>query len=638
MSLSSLLRSLVTRCAGLSRRRQKRVRNAYHESRRRLLIESLEGRRVLTSGVPFESFDSVIAPNLPANWSVLGNSNWTTVSGLNSHTADNHAFIPNPATASNGSLQSRTFTPTANSSIINFANSYNTEAGFDGGVLEITINGGLPTDILAVGGSFITGGYNSTINSTATGTPLVGRQAWSGNSGGYIATSVQLPPSAIGQTVTLVWRFASDASVPGVGWRIDSITQAGSIKPIDLATLSPTQGTTIFGGSPDDESGKSVSIVGDVNGDGYDDMVIAAPSADTPPSFNNGTGGSYLVFGGQSPWSTVDLFSSGIFFYDSSGNSGKTVAPAGDVNGDGLADFFIGDERKDRNNFTNQDGISYVVFGKTDWSGITDVDLIGLGTGGIKFLGIETEDRSGFSVSTAGDVNGDGFDDMLIGAYKADAANNAKPEAGESYLIFGKADWSSNQTVELTFLGQAPEPSGVTFFGADSGDYSGQSVSGAGDVNGDGYDDFIIGAPRGDGSAGGPNDNFGESYLVFGKPDWTDITTFDLATLEASTGGVKIFGADAGDSSGRSVARVGDINGDGFDDLAIGANLARAFNNTKFYAGESYVLFGKSNWSTTDSVDLASLGTQGITIFGPMPLTLSALDQRWRRSQRRRLR
>ena len=253
------------------------------------------------------------------------------------------------------------------------------------------------------------------------------------------------------------------------------------------------------------------------------------------------------------------------------------------------------------------------VFGKPDWSDSPIVDLGSLdGTNGFSVLGVDQIDTSGISVSDAGDVNGDGFGDVLIGAELADAAGNATFSAGESYVVFGKTDWSTTPTLDLATLNGA---NGFTVFGDDSEDKSGRSVSSAGDVNADGYDDLIIGAPNAAGTANA-NPLAGEVHLVFGKANWTSTPTLDLGTLNGMTG-VTLFGIDASDEIGTSVASAGDVNGDGLDDIIIGAPLADSAGNTTDNAGEAYVVFGKTDWSTTPTIDLTTLdGLNGFTMFG----------------------
>ncbi|MFM7423054.1 MAG: integrin alpha, partial [Alphaproteobacteria bacterium] len=136
---------------------------------------------------------------------------------------------------------------------------------------------------------------------------------------------------------------------------------------------------------------------------------------------------------------------------------------------------------------------------------------------------------------------------------------------------------------------------GFVIHGQDAGDFSGRSVASAGDINGDGFADLIIGAPYGD-AAGNAKGNAGDSYVVFGKASgWG--AAIDLATIAAGTGGFVIHGQDANDRSGFSVASAGDINGDGFADLIIGAFYGDAAGNAKDRAGDSYVVFGKaSGW------------------------------------------
>jgi hypothetical protein len=122
--------------------------------------------------------------------------------------------------------------------------------------------------------------------------------------------------------------------------------------------------------------------------------------------------------------------------------SGFSVASAGDVNGDGFDDLVIGAPYGDgAGNATENAGSSYVVFGGAGgFSAEIQLSAVAGGTGGFAIFGHEFDDRSGFSVASAGDVNGDGLDDLIIGAFYAAGAGNALPSAGESYVVFGRTD------------------------------------------------------------------------------------------------------------------------------------------------------------------------------------------------------
>ena len=172
-----------------------------------------------------QNFDAVAPPAFPAGWAVVWTgvgAAWVTTSAA-SDTAPNAAFAPDPSNISDNKLTSPSFIVSTASSQLIFRHNYNSENTYDGGVLEISINGGAFSDILTAGGSFVANGYSQTI-STFYSNPLAGRQAWSGNSGGFITTTVNLPASAAGQSVQLRWRFGSDISVNVTGWYVDSIS------------------------------------------------------------------------------------------------------------------------------------------------------------------------------------------------------------------------------------------------------------------------------------------------------------------------------------------------------------------------------------------------------------------------------
>jgi hypothetical protein len=223
-----------------------------------------------------------------------------------------------------------------------------------------------------------------------------------------------------------------------------------------------------------------------------------------------------------------------------------------------------------------------------------EIDLAALdGTDGFRISGEASPDLSGGSVSSAGDVNGDGFDDFIIGAR---GANSNGPNAGASYVVFGHGG-AFDPDINLSSL---DGKNGFQITGEAADDLSGASVSSAGDVNGDGFDDIVVGAI----SADANGNSSGASYVVFGKVDGFDASV-NLSTRDG-TNGFRIPGEAAGDTMGWSVSRAGDVNGDRVDDLIVGA----------LFGGAAYVVFGKAGGFDVD-LDLSALdGVNGFQVVG----------------------
>jgi len=397
---------------------------------------------------------------------------------------------------------------------------------------------------------------------------------------------------------------------------------------LNLADLNGSNGFVINGITADDFSGQSVSNAGDINGDGIADLIIGAYRAN--PNGNSDAGASYVVFGGSGVGSGGSLNLSalngsngfvinGSAIRDQSGRSGfvingsairdqsgRSVSAAGDINGDGIADLIIGASGADPNG-NSYAGASYVVFGGSGVGSGGSLNLSTLnGSNGFVINGSASGDRSGSSVSNAGDINGDGIADLIIGAFSADPNGNSR--AGSSYVVFGGSGVGSSGSLNLSALNGS---NGFVINGRASGDNSGESVSNAGDINGDGIADLIIGADRAD-----PNGKYGAgaSYVVFGGSGVGSGGSLNLSALNGSNGFV-INGSAIGDYSGRSVSAAGDINGDGIADLIIGAY--RADPNGNYAAGSSYVVFGGSGVGSGGSLNLSALnGSNGFVING----------------------
>jgi hypothetical protein len=352
----------------------------------------------------------------------------------------------------------------------------------------------------------------------------------------------------------------------------------------------------IHGATADDALGISSGSAGDIDGDGFEDLVALSPAV--APLF-------YLIRGRASWPASIDLnlSNSTITVFNASGEGqfpgtyGANTKGLGDVNGDGLDDFCLGHQDSDLGG-TNS-GVCYLIFGSTTMPGTMDLSTLD-GNDGVAIIA-QKNDHAGTSVGAAGDVNGDGYDDFLVGGIEY--TNTVGSFGGGAvFLVFGRPSWGPTLN-----LANPSSVNAVHFSGLAEADYLGAAVSvRGGDVNGDGLDDFLMGAHEA--NPGGQNDA-GQAFLIFGKESgWPG--DFDLSTLDGSNG-VRFDGVRAGDSIGRGVTIANDINGDGIPDLLLGAQWT---NDNDDQPGRVYVVYGKSQWDS-GTFDLNTLdGTNGFVI------------------------
>lgn len=395
----------------------------------------------------------------------------------------------------------------------------------------------------------------------------------------------------------------------------------GFSPPPDLNNLQASEGFRILGTDRSD-AGTAVSGGGDINGDGFDDLVIAAPNYTRATSEEGVASSGYVVFG-KSNTSDVELSSIDTSASDSLGfrltgfrntvfRASDSVGTGGDVNGDGFDDVVFGGKATQFGD--SYIGAAYVVFGKE--SGFSNLDVTDInGTTGFTFTDSDrgyssTNAYLGAAVSIGGDVNGDGLDDLIIGAPGQNHYRAAMEYDGEAYVVFGRTNFSSTPTIQVTSLNGANGFVATGLVGEQA--RTGRSISSGGDVNGDGIDDFVIGAP-GDGYGYGTA--AGRAYVVFGKTNLGSGGTLTLPSLSGSNGFV-LNGGGAYDLAGSSVSITGDVNGDGFDDVIVGApSTVGAAPSDDSYNGAAYVVFGDSNIAVPADLDALN-GTNGFALLG----------------------
>jgi len=339
-----------------------------------------------------------------------------------------------------------------------------------------------------------------------------------------------------------------DAIIGACGRDVAGKTDAGTAYIYYGGALMNTAvDVTLVGADADDAFGTSVASAGDLNADGYSDVVVGAPDSDGASMTDSGM--AIIYFGGSAMDSTADAKVVGEAASD---NLGSSVASAGDMNGDGYCDVIVGAPGNNANG--GGSGEAYIFFG----GAVLDV------TPDATWAGPSSMDIFGASGSSAGDSHGDGYCDALVGA---PGVMVIMGKLGKAYVYNGGASLGTEANVTMSGAGEA-------LFGC--------SVSAAGDVNGDGFCDVIIGAE---------NRNFGEAYLFYGGSPMNNGTDATIA------------GEAAGDLLGCSVSSAGDVNGDGFSDVIVGAKGNDAGGNAG--SGEVYIFYGGSPMNTSPDVTLA---------------------------------
>jgi hypothetical protein len=409
--------------------------------------------------------------------------------------------------------------------------------------------------------------------------------------------------------------------------------------------------STVFGDTADARTGHAIAT-GDINGDGYKDLIVGAPYADVVPTMvyttcyddpgedyiNCVSGGVYVYLGRSEISGTLDLADepADVTFYAppdqySGEELGRSVA-VGDLNGDGLDDIVMGASHYGASPI----GAAYVWVGRTSITTTTPVSVniasqANAITDGynLKFVGAWTDDHFGWDVAT-GDVNGDNIDDVIIGSPLASVdtvtdtgylppdhqryhyAAADRVQNGAVYLRLGSTDIVSSTGWVEDFMYCLHE---MTVYGEESYDFLGGSLA-SGDIDGDGYDDIIIGSTGGD--PGGAITNAGETHVFFGSDaiTYTNCSVYTPTVFEnqivkemayaTTTADITITGiADYG-LSGFDVG-VGDLNGDTYDDIVVGAPYADSGY------GQAYVVYGgpRGSISATIPLDEADLTVSG---------------------------
>lgn len=339
--------------------------------------------------------------------------------------------------------------------------------------------------------------------------------------------------------------------------------------PQQTNALAASSLTQITGISTNDYVGSHVAT-GDFNGDGYDDILVGAYNALTGATRN---GAAYLIYGSATPLSAQSLSASNVVTFTGEmeySYAGYAVASAGDVDNDGYDDILIGSPQQSTTGVLDvAEGAVYLIYGSA-----TQHTSASLSTA-VKIAGTQALQYFGLGLNGIGDVDADGYDDFAIGSPLLD---NSGANKGATYLFYGSGTRYTSGNVSTL---------GIRLLGATAGDGLGESMNSAGDLNADGYGDWMTGAYGEDTGA----NNAGAMYVMYGSG--TRLTAGSIS------GQIQLRGEAANNQIGYFSAHAGDLNADGYSDALIGTPYAGTS------AGSTYIIYGSATLLTSQSLSFA---------------------------------